>query len=79
MKKIIRSAAYALVLAFAVLSVSMTSCSKSGSGSKDDPDSLQVKSYVDQLMRQFYYWADQMPASVSQKGKALKIISLLCW
>ena len=71
MKNIMKSAAFALAAVFAVLSISMSSCSKSGSGSKDDADSLQVKSFVDQMMRQFYYWADQMPSSVSQRGKSV--------
>ena len=36
MKNIMKSAAFALAAVFAVLSISMSSCSKSGSGSKDD-------------------------------------------
>ena len=72
MKNIIRSAACALVVAFIALSVSLTSCSKSGEGSKTETDSLQVKTFIDQMMRQFYYWADQMPSSVNKKGNSVE-------
>jgi len=72
MKKIIRSAALTLLVAFAAMSVFTTSCSKSNGGSSSDADSLQVKTFVDQLMKQFYYWADQMPNGISQKNCSVK-------
>ncbi|MBO7562097.1 MAG: hypothetical protein J6X91_04755 [Bacteroidales bacterium] len=72
MRKITKGAAYALVLAFVALSVAFTSCSKSGSGGKKDADSLQVKTFIDQAMKQYYYWADQMPSSVEKKGKSVE-------
>ena len=71
MRKILKGAAYALVLSLVTLSFTFSSCSKSGGESSKDTDSTAVKTFVDQLMKQYYYWADQMPSSATMKGKTV--------
>lgn len=72
MKKIFRSSFIAIFLVCLSLSFTLSSCFLDGNGKDDksDKDSTEVKSYIDQLMSQYYYWADQMPSS-SMKGKSV--------
>lgn len=72
MKNIFKGAPVALIAVFLGLSFSLNSCFFDWGGSSSDKDSTEVKDYVDVLMKQYYYWADQMPSSIIKKGKSVK-------
>ena len=72
MKNIFRSSGLTLIAVLASLSFCLNSCflfheEKSSSSGKD---STEVKDYVDLFMKQYYYWADQMPTS-TKKDKSV--------
>ncbi|MBR5073659.1 MAG: hypothetical protein IKX26_00320 [Bacteroidales bacterium] len=73
MKKFFSSSLIAVSLvclaAFAFSSCIFDSDSKE---EKIDKDSTVVKNFVDQMMKQFYYWADQMPSSVTMNNKSVE-------
>lgn len=71
MKNIFRGARIALAALFLGLSFSLNSCFFDWGSSSSDKDSTEVKDYVDLFMKQYYYWADQMPSSVTKKGKSV--------
>lgn len=71
MKNIFRSSGFVLIAVLAGLSFCLNSCflhdEKSSTSGKD---STEVKDYVDLFMKQYYYWADQMPNS-TKKDKSV--------
>ena len=73
MKKFFRSSLIAVTLVSISLAFSLSSCFSDGGGKEEkmDKDSTLVKTYIDQLMKQFYYWADQMPSSSTMKGNSV--------
>ena len=42
------------------------------SDKKEDSDSTVVKTFVDQMMKQYYYWASEMTSSNTKKGKSVE-------
>lgn len=73
MKRIFKGSLIAFSVAFLSLTFALSSCIFDGGDKEDktDKDSTTVKTFVDQLMKQYYYWADQMPSSVTMKGKSV--------
>ncbi|MBR5399648.1 MAG: hypothetical protein IK103_07635 [Bacteroidales bacterium] len=74
MKKFFSSSLIAVSLVWLSISFTMSSCifDSDSKDDKMDKDSTTVKSYVDQLMKQYYYWADQMPSSSTMKGNSVQ-------
>lgn len=73
MKKLFDTSLIAVSLVSLAMAFTFTSCIFD-SDDKDKPmdkDSTAVKTYVNQLMKQFYYWADQIPSSVTMKGNSV--------
>lgn len=76
MKRLFKSSLPILSAILLALSFTVTSCfifdwdDKEGD-EKMDKDSTAVKTFVEQVMKQYYYWADQMPSSVSMKDKSV--------
>ena len=76
MNKIFNRATIALSVTAIALYMMCTSCILAfwdkDHDDKTDSDSTEVKTFVDQMMKQFYYWADQMPTSVVKKGRSVE-------